>query len=137
MSRRKGRELAVQMLFQHDLAETPQGEVKQLFWECHPNSKTVREFAEFLFEHAVANLERIDSLIGSCSHNWRLERMASVDRNTLRIAVAEVLYSDTPRAILIDEAVEIARKFGTEKSSDFVNGILDAIAEQVERSPHD
>jgi N utilization substance protein B len=134
MSRRKGRELALQILFQEDLTRSDPEEIQRLFWETQPAAGSARAFAEQLFQQAVDNEELIDGLIRRHARHWRLERMAAVDRNVLRMAIAEFLFMTTPKVVVIDEAVEIARKFGTEKSPEFVNGILDAVREELERS---
>jgi len=126
-SRRKAREFALQLLFQQDLSQGKPDQVLSLFWQVNPTSDSNREFAELLFRHTCSNLDRIDELIGRHTQHWRMERMAAVDRNILRMAVAEFLYSDTPSVVAIDEAIEIARRFSTAESSLFVNGVLDAV----------
>ena len=95
-----------------------------------------RLFAAELVRGTTEHLEEIDACITGHATNWRLERMAAVDRNTLRIAAWEILYGKTPPAVAIDEAVSLARRFGGDRSSAFVNGILDALARAVaERVP--
>lgn len=123
------------MLFQEDVGETDSAEVKELFWRCHTASREARELAEQLFDLAIDNAGQIDRLIRESAHNWKLERISAVDRNILRLAIAEFLFFMTPKAVIMDEAIEIARKFGSEKSPGFVNGILDAVTERAERSP--
>ncbi len=134
-SRRKARELALQMLFQQDLNKVAAEEVVELFWEIHPADPENREFAELLFKATHENRSHIDELIRRHAQHWRLERMAAVDRSVLRLAVSEFLYTETPHVVVIDEAVEIARRFSTAESSQFVNGILDAIREEMEDRP--
>ena len=134
-SRRKAREWALQMLFQQDLNEVTAEELLELFWEVNPGDPEEREFAELLFKTTLENRSHIDELIRRHAQHWRLERMAAVDRNVLRVAVSELLYTETPHAVVIDEAIEIARRFSTTESSQFVNGILDAIREEMEDRP--
>ena len=134
-SRRKARELALQMLFQQDLNKVAAEEVLELFWEVHPADPENRKFAELLFEVTLENRSHIDELISRHAQHWRLERMAAVDRSLLRLAVSEFLYTETPQVVVIDEAIEIARRFSTAESSQFVNGILDAIREGMEDRP--
>jgi len=134
-SRRKARELALQMLFQQDLNKVAAEEVLELFWEVHPAEPGNRKFAELLFKATLENRSHIDELIRRHAQHWRLERMAAVDRNILRLSVSEFLYTETPHVVVIDEAVEIARRFSTAESSQFVNGILDAVREEMEDRP--
>ena len=134
-SRRKAREWALQMLFQQDLNEVTAEDLLELFWEVNPADPEEREFAELLFKTTLENRSHIDELIRRHAQHWRLERMAAVDRNVLRVAVSEFLYTETPQAVVIDEAIEIARRFSTAESSQFVNGILDAIREEMEDRP--
>ena len=135
MSRRRSREYAVQMLFQWDVAEAPEKEVLDNFWGDRQIKQDVRKMAEKLFTTAVERLDDIDERLQAAARNWKLERMTAVDRNILRMAVAELLVGKTPPAVVLDEAVEIARRFGTEKSPEFVNGVLDAVRVEMERSP--
>ena len=131
-SRRKARELALQLLFQQDLSGLSPAEILDVFWKANPVNPGNREFAEFLFKRSLENRSQIDNLIRGHTEHWRLERMAVVDRNILRMAVSEFLYAETPKIVVIDEAIEIARKFSTEESTQFVNGVLDAIRKKVE-----
>jgi N utilization substance protein B len=89
---------------------------------------SARRFAEELVAGVMAHREALDEQLRIHATNWRLERMAAVDRNVLRLAAYELLYTDTPREVLIDEAVDLARRFGGDRSPGFVNGILDALA---------
>ncbi len=131
-SRRKARELALQLLFQQDLNEVAAEEVLELFWKVNPADPGNREFAELLFRTTLENRSHIDELIRRHAQHWRLERIAAVDRNILRVAISEFLYTETPHVVVIDEAIEIARRFSTAESSPFVNGILDAIRKEME-----
>ena len=127
-ARRKARELALQMLFQYDMAGNAPDMVVSTFEDLQKSKPNTREFAERIFRGTVDHLAAIDDMIQAQAENWRLSRMAVVDRNIIRMSVYEFLHeSDTPKLVIIDEAVEIAKKFGTEKSSQFINGILDGI----------
>ena len=132
-TRRKSRELALQMLFQADMGkQTPQN-VRQTFWKERDSvGKDVQGFADDLFRVATDRSEEIDKLIEQHAEHWRMERMAAVDRNVLRAAVAELLaYSDTPLAVVINEALEIARKYSAPESVQFINGVLDSIGKSL------
>jgi N utilization substance protein B len=127
-SRRKARELALQMLFQYDIAGNEPRTIVQTFEELQKARLPIRDFAVRIFEGTVENLEKIDGMIVAQAENWRISRMAVVDRNIIRMSIYEFLHeSDTPKLVIIDEAIEIAKKFGTQKSSQFINGILDGI----------
>jgi transcription antitermination protein NusB len=130
--RRVARECAVQMLYQRDIGKHDCRYILDSFWEMNEHSPQVREFATRLFEGSVARLKEIDELIQSHAENWRLSRMAAVDRNILRLAVYELLSEDkTPSTVVINEALEVARKFSTHESAQFVNGILDSIRKHL------
>jgi N utilization substance protein B len=125
-TRRKSRELALQMLFQADMGKQTVDHVQRTFWA------EVRGFAEDLFRVATDRSAEIDKLIEGHAEHWRMERMAAVDRNLLRAGVAEFLaYPETPRAVIINEALEIARKFSSLESVQFVNGVLDSVAKEL------
>ncbi len=126
--RRKSRELARQRLYQHDLAGTPPEEMFERTDEYVNAAPAVQEYAQRLLLGTLRNREEIDAKLSECSEHWRLGRMPAVDRNLLRLALYELLWEhDTPHAVVIDEAVEIAKKFSTPSSGPFVNGVLDAI----------
>lgn len=131
-SRRKAREYALHLLFQHDLGNNQPDEMLPLFWKLNPANDTTREFAEFLFREALRDKSHIDQLIRKHALHWRIDRMSAVDRNILRIGVAEFLSSQTPKVVVIDEAIEIARKYSGDEATEFVNGVLDAIRAEVE-----
>lgn len=125
-SRRQARELALQLLYQHEFRAAPAEEMQADFegWQGAPEA--VREFANELFRGVVHNVVDIDSRLERQTAHWRLERLATVDRNILRLAMYEFLFRpETPPAVVIDEAIEIAKKFGAEESARFVNGVLD------------
>src|ERR1039458_1243951 len=132
-TRRKSRELTMQMLFQGDLGKQTPEEVRRLFWMSRDDvDAEMRGFAEDLYRVATTRQVEIDGLIEAHAQNWRLERMAVVDRNVLRAAVAEMLgYPSTPAAIIINESLEIARRYAAPESVQFLNGVLDAIARAV------
>jgi N utilization substance protein B len=132
-TRRKSRELAMLMLFQGDLGKQTPEEVRGLFWPSRDDvDAETRGFAEDIYRVATERRVEIDALIETHAQNWRLERMAVVDRNLLRAAVAELLgCPNTPAAIVINESLEIARHYGAPESVQFLNGVLDAIARSV------
>src|SRR6201998_35326 len=135
-TRRKSRELALQMLFQADMGKQTIYHVQRTFWAEHGSaSAEVRGFADDLFRVATDRGAEIDKLIEGHAEHWRMERMAAVDRNLLRAAVAELLaYPETPRAVVINEALEIARKVSSPESVHFVNGGLDSVGKELEGS---
>ena len=127
-ARRKARELALQMLYQHDLSGNVPDAIVDTFEDLQKSKANTREFATRIFRGTVDHLAEIDEMITAQADNWRLSRMAVVDRNIIRMSVYEFMHeNDTPKLVIIDEAIEIAKKFGTQKSSQFINGILDGI----------
>jgi len=136
-TRRKSRELALQMLFQADLGQQPIEEVRKTFWQGRGQvASEVKGFAEDIFRVARDRAPEIDKLIENHAENWRMDRMAAVDRNLMRAAVAELLgFPKTPRAVIINEAIEIARKFSSPESVQFINGVLDSIGKEIEAAP--
>ena len=127
-ARRKARELALQMLYQYDLSSNPPQQIVDTFEELQKSKPNTREFAVKIFQGTVDNLEKIDEMIVAQADNWRISRMAVVDRNIIRMSIYELLEEqETPKLVIIDEAIEIGKKFGTQKSSQFINGILDGI----------
>ncbi len=135
-TRRKSRELTLQMLFQSDMGKQTPEQVRQTFWrESGDVGADVQSFAEDLFRVATDRAPEIDALIEGHAQHWRMERMAAVDRNLMRAAVAEMLgFPDTPRAVIINEALEVARKFSSPESVQFINGVLDSVGKQLEVS---
>ena len=132
-SRRKSREYALQMLFQWDITHDAIEQITATFWDNQDEPEETRVFAEALASGTIADVEKIDTLIVRHAENWRLDRMAVVDRNILRLAIHEFLYdSDTPKVVVINEAIEIARRFGAQESPQFINGILDSVRKEVE-----
>jgi N utilization substance protein B len=136
-TRRKAREAALQVLYQIDTAGVPASEVEQSitsFFELYAEAEDsdARDFAEKLVRGCAAQLEAIDTKIRDVSRHWRLERMARVDRNVMRLAVFELMgMPDVPRRVTLNEAVELAKRFGDENSASFVNGVLDKIASEL------
>ena len=132
-TRRKSRELALQMLFQLDMGHQDLEQVRKTFWsERQDLDEKVREFSDELFRVACERREEIDQLIERNAEHWRMDRMAAVDRNLLRAGVGEFLgFPDTPRPVIINEALEIARRFSTPESVQFINGVLDSVAREL------
>jgi N utilization substance protein B len=132
-TRRKSRELAMQMLFQGDLGKQTPEQVGKTFWLAREESDLeVRGFAEDLYRSATVRAEEIDELISKHLVKWRIERMPGVDRNVLRLAAAEMLaFKSTPFPIVINEALEIARRYSAPESVGFLNGVLDAMAKEL------
>jgi N utilization substance protein B len=126
--RRRAREIALQVLYQLDLGRGDTREVLDLYWENFQPSQKAREFCQRLIEGVRRSLDQIDPLIEENSENWTLKRMAVVDRNILRLATFELLHCpDIPFKVTLNEAIELAKKFGADDSSAFINGILDKI----------
>jgi N utilization substance protein B len=123
----------MQMLFQGDLGKQSPEQVAKLFWPSRDEiDADTRGFAEDIYRIATARQPEIDQLIEAHAQNWRIERMAVVDRNLIRAAVAEMLgYPSTPAAIIINESLEIARRYAAPESIHFLNGVLDAIARDI------
>ena len=128
--RTKARERAVQALYQLDVAAEGLDEALARFWRnFEPVEREVRETAEELVRGVAAHRREIDDAIEGASANWRLDRMAKVDRNVLRLAVYELRHrGDVPVKVVINEAIELGKKFGSESSGAFVNGVLDKVA---------
>lgn len=133
-TRRKSRELALQMLFQLDMGRQQPDEVRRTFWaERSEVDAGVRGFTEDLFRVATERDAEIDEVIERHTEHWRMDRMAAVDRNILRAGVAEFLgFPGTPKPVIINEALEIARKFSTPEAVQFINGVLDSVAKELE-----
>jgi N utilization substance protein B len=136
-TRRKARESALQMLFGADVAKTPAHVLTRDYWnelgEADIDEST-REFATKLVVGTLREMETVDERIRSRAEHWRIPRMAIVDRNVLRLAVYEFLFEQTPHTVVINEALEIARRFSTFEATQFINGILDAIKQDLEKT---
>ncbi len=136
-TRREARECALQMLFAADVAKTSGSVLTRNYWtELGEQSldEETRDFADKLAVGTLQEVEKIDATIRTRAEHWRIERMAIVDRNVLRMAVYEFLFSDTPHTVVINEALEIARRFSTYEATQFINGILDAIKHDLEKN---
>jgi len=136
-TRRKARECALQMLFAADVAKTQTSVLTANYWnelgEEAVDEKT-QEFSNNLVIGTLREIAAIDDKIRTRAEHWRIERMAIVDRNVLRLAVFEFLFEDTPHTVVINEALEIARRFSTFEATQFINGILDAIKHDLEKA---
>ena len=131
--RRQSREYALQMLYQIEMGGGSQEEVFSSFWEGKNPAPESRSFAEALVSGTLRNLDSIDSVLRQGLEHWRLPRIAAVDRSVLRLAVFEFLHQkETPPIVIIDEAIELAKRFGGEESGVFVNGVLDGIRKRLE-----
>ena len=135
-TRHRAREAAVQMLYQWEVGQSDIEEVLRSFWTANlPGaegaSDAVRAFAEQLARYTVSNLGKIDPLITETAEHWRLSRMAALDRLILRLAIGEFLHAETPRNVIINEALELAKTFSGDDSAKFINGILDAVKKKL------
>jgi N utilization substance protein B len=137
MARHRARRQALQLIFQWDLRRTPPDEIIRGYYgsllvsEESSELPLPNEFAEELFRGVVGGVEAVDERIARNAEHWRMQRMPAVDRNILRIAVYEMMRTDTPPAVIIDEALELARQFSGEESVHFVNGVLDAVRREL------
>ncbi len=132
-SRRKGRELALQALYQLEITSETSEEALSPLWESVDAAEPAKDFARDLVRGVMDRREEIDRRIEAASEHWRLERLSRVDLTVIRIAVHELTASPPlPVEIAVNEAVELARRFGTEESAAFVNGLLDEVAERLE-----
>lgn len=135
-SRTKARELALQMLFQFDVGKHSVDHVISTFLEPRHLDPETEKFAQGLFEGAANSVESLDQLIRERATNWRLDRMAAIDRNILRLAVYELThYPENPPAVVINESLELARRFSQDGSVEFVNGVLDAVRKNLPAPP--
>ena len=134
-ARRSGREAALQMLFQIEASGADAERAITLFWRNFEADPEGRAYAEEVVRGVAPRIEELDARIKGAATNWRIERMTRVDRNLLRLGTWELAYrADVPRAVILDEAVELAKEFGTEDSSAFVNGVLAKIADELGRT---
>jgi len=135
-SRQKSRQRALQLLFLWDMRRQPVSEIVHSYYHslASEESEPIEErdtFAEDLVRGAVSKVDEIDALISEHSEHWRLERMAAVDRNILRVAIYEMMAMPTPSAVVIDQALELARRFSSDESIPFLNGVLDAVNQKL------
>jgi N utilization substance protein B len=134
--RTKARECALQMLYQWDITREPMDRVAGLFWQVRTSTEETKAAAERLARGAQREIARLDEEITRASHNWRFDRIAAIDKNILRLAVYELMQEPgTPSSVVIDEAVELAKRFSEVDSPPFVNGVLDAIKTRVRGEP--
>ncbi len=138
--RQRSRQVALQMLYARDFADPQQADgetgIQELFERVAQNfdlSAGARDFALKLVSGTTSELSTIDELLAANAINWKISRMATVDRNVLRLGIYELTRTDTPVSVILDEAIRLARRFGSESSPAFVNGVLDAVAKQVGR----
>ena len=133
-TRRQARELAMQALFYMDMQKNASGEMLEYFCGCFCPSKKSRPFFRKLVNGVLGTKDQIDALVERYSQNWDISRMSCVDRNVMRIAVYEMLFcDDIPPKVSINEAVDIGKKFGTQESGAFINGIMDSIRGALEK----
>jgi N utilization substance protein B len=135
---RQSRDVAIQMLYQWEVGRLSVAEVAESFWRIGEMDESIpdraRERAAELVRGTVEHVGRIDRILEDASRNWRLDRMPVIDRLILRLGIYELLHDpETPPAVVIDEAIELARRFSTEEAVPFVNGVLDAVKERIER----
>ena len=133
MSRRRAREYALQILFQIDLTASELNQkLKDDFWEGSREDDNVKEFTEAIVRGTTENIAPLDDVIRKAAENWQLERMAVIDKSILRIAAYELIHMpDIPSSVTINEAIEISKKYSTEESASFINGILDRILRTI------
>lgn len=139
-SRHRSRERALQILFQWDVRKQPVDDALSAFYDTLSSEEDqIRlprdSFIDSLVKGTVENVSAIDSQITQHAEHWRIERMPAVDRNILRLAVYELLNTQTPAPVVIDEALELARRFSNEESVQFVNGVLDAVHRRAGQAP--
>ena len=121
----------MQMLFQWDMSQQDPTKLETKFWKAAKGTDSTRNFANHLFEGAAREVAVLDQIIGKHAENWRFERLAAIDRAILRLAIHELRATDTPPKVVLNEAVELAKKFSSEESGSFVNGILDAFRKNM------
>jgi len=130
--RTKARECALQMLYQWDMTQDSLARVIDAFWKVRTTTDETRVIAERLVKGTFRERKEVDEAITAASKNWRFERIAAVDKNILRLAVYELMRElETPTSVILDEAIELAKRFGEKDSPPFVNGVLDAINRTV------
>ncbi len=132
-TRRHARELALQLLYQHELTQASLEDMKVHFEGWRGASESEKAFADELVVGTLDHREEIDQQLEQQTTHWRFDRLAAVDRNILRLALYELMHNrDTPAAVVIDEAIEVAKKFGAEESPKFVNGVLDGFVKRTQ-----
>jgi transcription antitermination protein NusB len=131
--RHKARQYALQMLFQWEIGHQEPGRIEDGFWRMAQAEKVTRAFANELFEGVAARAAELDALIAAHAKNWRLERIALIDRAILRLATYELCAGKTPAKVALDEAVELAKTFSSEDAASFINGVLDSLLHALPR----
>ena len=132
--RTKAREYAMQMLFQSEMSPQDAKKLEAKFWKSAKASDTTREFANALFEGAATEVSTADEAITKHAVDWKLERIAAIDRAILRLGIYELRRGETPAKVVINESVELAKKFSSEDASAFVNGLLDTVRKSLIKS---
>ena len=131
--RHKAREYALQMAFQWEIGRQNAGRIEEGFWRMVRAEKNVRALANQLFEGTVAANAELEAMVAGHAENWRIERMAVIDRVILKLAACELREGKTPPKVVLDEAVELAKTFSSAESASFVNGVLDAVLKALPR----
>ncbi|HVS74182.1 MAG TPA: transcription antitermination factor NusB [Candidatus Acidoferrales bacterium] len=131
--RSKAREFALQMLFQWDMSPEEPARLEDRFWRGARAAKQTRTFANQLFEGAAGEAASLDKLLAFHTKNWRTERLAALDRAILRLAAYELRQGETPPKVVLNEALELAKKYSSEDASAFVNGVLDAFRKSLKK----
>jgi transcription antitermination protein NusB len=130
--RSKSREFALQMVFQWDMSPQEPAKLEAKFWRAAKAADSTRAFANQLFEGTSKEVSALDELIVKHTENWRFERLAAIDRAVLRLAIHELRVAETPYKVVLSEAVDLAKKYSSEESGAFVNGILHAVHKSME-----
>jgi N utilization substance protein B len=131
--RTKSREFAMQMLFQWDMSQQEFTNLETRFWKSAKAADKTRAFANKLFEGAAKEVATLDEIIGKHCENWRFERLAAIDRAILRLAIHEMKAADTPAKVVLNEAVDLAKKYSSEEAGAFVNGVLDSAHKSLQK----
>ena len=132
--RSKGREFAMQMLFQWDMSEQDPRKLEIKFWRNAKAAENTKAFANRLFEGAAKEAAALDETITKHAENWKIERLSAIDRAILRLGIYELRSTDTPPKVVMNEAVDLAKKFSSEDAGSFVNGILDAAYKSLQKN---
>lgn len=122
----------MQMLFQWEMSPQEPAKLEATFWRGAKGAETTRSFANQLFEGAAREITSLDEIISKHSENWRFERLAAIDRAILRLAVYELRAAETPPKVVLNEAVQLAKRFSSEEAAGFVNGVLDSVHKSLQ-----
>ncbi len=128
--KRKAREAALQLLYQIELLKDWKGDSIEDYWKNYRRKADYREYAELLVKGVMLNKDKLDARIQTSLHHWKIDRLPVVDRNIIRIAAFEMSLKNIPRKVAINEAIEIAKKYGSDQSPRFVNGVLDGMTQK-------